>query len=211
MRRLLVLLLACGLSHVAYAAGDPARGEALSAPCAACHGADGKAVAPNYPNLAGQNPRYLLRQLRAIKTKTREAPLMAGQLDALNDQNLQDLAAFYAGKPAPVSQAPDDAEQLALGQRIYRGGLLDKQVAACSACHSPMGNGNAPAGFPLLRGQPVDYVAAQLTAYREGVRRTDEEYGQMMRMIASRMTDGEIKAVAGYIQGLMTGLEPAAK
>lgn len=211
MRRLLVLLLACGLSHAAFAAGDPAAGQALSTPCAACHGADGKAVAPTYPNLAGQNQRYLLRQLRAIKTKTREVAVMAGQLDALTDQQLQDLAAFFASKPAPTSQAPDNADALALGERIYRGGLLDKQVAACAACHSPMGNGNAPAGFPLLRGQPVDYVATQLTAYREGVRKTDEEYGQMMRMIAGRLTDGEIKAVAGYIQGLMTGQEPAAK
>jgi cytochrome c553 len=211
MRRLLVLLLACGLSNAAFAAGDPAAGQALSTPCAACHGAEGKAVAPNYPNLAGQNQRYLFRQLRAIKAKTRDVAVMAGQLDALTEKQLQDLAAFYASKPASISQAPDNADALALGERIYRGGLLDKQVAACAACHSPMGNGNAPAGFPLVRGQSVDYVAAQLTAYREGVRKTDEEYGQMMRMIASRLTDGEIRAVAGYIQGLMTGQEPAAK
>ncbi len=211
MRSLLVLLLVCGLSSVASAAGNPTAGQALSAPCAACHGAEGKAVAPNYPNLAGQNERYLLRQLRAIKAKTREAPLMAGQLDLLNDQNLQDLAAHFAGKPASVSQAPDTPDALKLGEQIYRGGLLEKRVPACSACHSPMGNGNAPAGFPLLRGLSVDYVAAQLTAYREGVRKTDEEYGQMMRMTASRLTDGEIKAVASYIQGLVSGLEPKSK
>ena len=211
MRSLLVLLLVCGLSSVANAAGNPAAGQALSAPCAACHGADGKAVAPNYPNLAGQNERYLLRQLRAIKAKTREAPLMAGQLDLLNDQNLQDLSAHYASKPASVSQAPDKPDALKLGEQIYRGGLLEKRVPACAACHSPMGNGNPPAGFPLLRGLSVDYVAAQLSAYREGVRKTDEEYGQMMRMTASRLTDGEIKAVASYIQGLVSGLEPKAK
>ena len=211
MRSLLVLLLVCGLSSVANAAGNPTAGQALSAPCAACHGADGKSVAPNYPNLAGQNQRYLSRQLRAIKTKAREAPLMAGQLDLLNDQNLQDLAAYFADKQAAVSQAPDKADLLKIGEQIYRGGLLDKRVPACSACHSPMGNGNAPAGFPLLRGLSVDYVSAQLTAYREGVRKTDEEYGQMMRMTASRLTDGEIKAVASYIQGLTSGLEPKAK
>ena len=196
MRRLLVLLLACGVSQLAIAAGDPARGQALTTVCAACHGADGKAVAATYPNLAGQNPRYLLRQLKAIKSKKRDVPVMAGQLDAMTAQDLGDIAAFYASKVAAVSQAPDAAALLAQGERIYRGGVMDKQVAACTACHSPMGNGNPPAGFPLIRGQSVDYVVSQLTAYREGVRQTDDDYGQMMRMVASHLTDGEIKAVA---------------
>lgn len=201
-----VLLMSLASSSVA--AGDASAGQAASQPCAACHGADGNSVAPNYPGLAGQNERYLLRQLRAIKSGARPAPLMAGQLDALSDQTLQDLAAFFATKAARVAQSPEDVDLpsgqklIGLGQRIYRGGLLDKQVAACSACHSPVGQGNDPAGFPSLRGQSVDYVVQQLTAYREQQRKTDEDYGGMMRQVAARMTDEEIRAVASYIQGL---------
>lgn len=205
MRTVLLLVLSFGMAGHAFAAADAAAGQAKAAPCAACHGADGIAVAANYPNLAGQNERYLLRQLKMIKSKVREAPLMAGQLDALNEQDLANLAAYFASKTAQVAKAPDNNEALHSGERLYRGGSLAKQVSACTACHSPMGNGNPPAGYPLLRGQSVDYVVAQLTAYREGKRKTDEDYGGAMRMIAARLTDNEIRAIASYIQGLTTG------
>lgn len=206
MRTALFIALAWVCSSFAVAGGDAAAGQAKSQTCVACHGADGHAVAANYPNLAGQNERYLLRQLKMIKSKVRDAPLMAGQLDAMTETDLANLAAYFASKTAQVAKAPDQPNDLQLGEHLYRGGSLTKQVSACTACHSPMGNGNAPAGFPLLRGQSTEYVIAQLTAYREGKRKTDEEYGGMMRMIAGRLTDNEIRALASYVQGLTTGL-----
>jgi cytochrome c553 len=185
---------------LAWSAGDPAAGEANAVACGACHGANGAATLPMYPNLAGQNERYLLRQMQMIKDGTRAAPLMAGQLNRFGDADLENLAAFYAAMPPVVGQSVE--EGLAAGEQIYRGGILDKGVTACTACHSPFGGGNAPAGYPQIGGQPIDYTVAQLTEYREGRRETDEEYGGAMRDVAGRLTDGEIKALANYIQGL---------
>ena len=205
MRTILLFVFAWGCSALAVAAGDAAAGQAKSQTCAACHGADGLAVAANYPNLAGQSERYLLRQLKMIKSKVRDAPLMAGQLDAMTDTDLANLAAYFSSKTPKVAKAPDRPDDLLVGEHLYRGGSLTKQVSACTACHSPMGNGNRPAGFPMLRGQSMEYVIAQLTAYREGRRKTDEDYGGMMRMVAGRLTDNEIRALASYVQGLTIG------
>ena len=169
--------------------------------CASCHGQDGASgIAPDYPNLAGQNARYLLTQMQMIQSGARPVPLMAGQLDGKSEEELRSLAEHYANMPVKVGRSK--AESLDAGMRIYRGGIMDKGVAACSACHSPTGIGNAPAGFPVLSGQRFDYVVAQLVAYREGARTTDADYGGMMRGVASRLTDTEIRAVANYIQGL---------
>ena len=175
-------------------------GRGLSAPCAACHGEDGNSTIPINPSLAGQNVRYLTRQMLLIRDRGRAAPLMAGQLDRLSDEDIANLAAFYAAQTNEVRVA--SAEAAGLGQSIYRGGMLKKRVAACTACHAPDGSGNAPAGFPRLSGQHIDYVVPQLKAYREGQRTTDEEYGGMMRQTVANMTDGEIEAVAKYLVGL---------
>jgi cytochrome c553 len=189
------------LSWVSVAhAADAAAGKAQAGPCAACHGENGLSTLAGSANLAAQNERYLLRQMQAIRDKKRDIPLMAGQLDGKSDDDLANLAAHYAGLPKTVGQAKD--ENLVLGARIYRGGIMSKGVAPCSACHSPTGGGNAPAGFPQLSGQPPDYVIAQLKAYREGQRSTDEDYGAMMRNVAGGLTDTEITAVANYIHGL---------
>jgi cytochrome c553 len=188
------------LPLVATAAGDATAGQALAAPCAACHGQNGVAVLPAYPNLAGQGEAYLRKQLGLIKSGARAVPLMAGQLDALSEADLANLAAFYASLPATVNQAKE--ERLDLGERIYRAGIASKGVAACTACHSPTGAGNALAGYPHLGGQPSEYVATQLKAYREGQRASDDDVGAVMRQVAAGLTDGEIAAVANYVQGL---------
>lgn len=188
---------ALGLAAVCSAAEV----ETLVLACVACHGQDGASgIMPDYPNLAGQNERYLLEQMRMIKSGERPAPLMAGQLTLLSEEDLAAIAAYYAALPAQVGRST--AETLDAGARIYRGGVMAKGVAACTACHSPTGGGNAPAGFPMLSGQRFDYVVAQLIAYREGERRTDEAHGAMMRQVAARLTDTEIRAVANYVQGL---------
>lgn len=187
----------------AYAAGDPAQGQAQAAACGACHGADGATgLDPSYPNLAGQNENYLVRQLQMIRDGDREIALMTGQLTGKTDQDLQDLAAYYASLPGKISQAQGDDQQIARAEQIYRGGIARKNVAACSACHAPTGGGNAPAGFPRIGGQSSAYTVVQLTAYREGLRTTDESFGGMMRGVAQGLTDGEIAVLADYIQGL---------
>ncbi len=199
--RLIATLIVLLFAAPVLSAGDAQSGKALSAVCAACHGQDGNtAISPDYPNLAGQNEIYLTRQLEMIKSNERDAPLMAGQLANHSAQQLADLAAYYAGLPGKVGAATN--ENLALGERIYRGGILAKGVAACSACHSPTGRGMASAGFPRVSGQAFDYMVVQLKAYREGERATDEAYNGMMRAVAANMTDGEIRAVANYIRGL---------
>lgn len=199
----MLVLVAAFLAPLAHAAGDPERGRAQTATCAACHGQDGASpIDPSYPVLAGQNEKYLLRQLEMIQNNQRMIPLMAGQLNGKSAQDLADMAAYYASLPDKVREAQGSDETLAMAERIYRGGILDKGVAACIACHAPSGDGNAPAGFPAVGGQPPAYTIAQLTAYREGERATDEAYGRMMRSIAGRLTDTEIAALADYIQGL---------
>ena len=115
---------------------------------------------------------------------------------------MQNLAAYYASLPVKVRQTTGDDASIAKARAMYRGGIMAKGVAACIACHSPTGSGNAPAGFPQLGGQPAAYVIAQLSAYREGQRTTDEDYGGMMRDIAHALTDGEIALIADYLQGL---------
>ena len=112
------------------------------------------------------------------------------------------LAAYYASLPEKPGQSTGDDEQVAKAAMIYRGGIASKGVAACSACHAPSGNGNPPAGYPSIGGQPGAYTVAQLTAYREGQRATDEDYGGMMRGVAHGLTDGEIAVLADYLQGL---------
>ncbi|MGA0838631.1 MAG: c-type cytochrome [Pseudomonadales bacterium] len=193
--------LASGAS--AAVTGNPEAGKAQAAACGACHGQDGATpLDPTYPVLAGQNERYLKHQLEMIQTDARQIPLMAGQLNGKTEQDLADLAAYYASLPSKVGQAQGDDDTLARAERLYRGGDLQKGVAACIACHGPSGRGNAPAGFPMVSGQAVGYTKKQLTEYREGRRNSDESYGGMMRGVAARLTDTEIAALAEYLHGL---------
>lgn len=202
-RALWSLALLLTAMQAAATTGDVAAGEAQALVCAACHGQDGAtAIDPTYPNLAGQNETYLFNQLRMIQSGERQVLLMAGQLIGKTEQDLRNLAAYYASLPGKLSEAEGDDESIALAERIYRGGILAKGVAACSACHAPDGGGNGPAGFPALGGQPKAYTVAQLTAYREGERKSDESVGGMMRGVAGGLTDKEIAALADYLQGL---------
>jgi cytochrome c553 len=194
------LVALVGFCAATVTAADANAGKALAAPCAACHGENGVASLPGAANLAGQNEKYLLRQLQLIKTDKRPVPTMAGQLNQLSDADLENLAAHYASLTPTVGQAKE--QSLVLGSQIYRGGILSRGVPACTACHSPTGRGNPPAGFPHLSGQAADYVVTQLKAYREGQRVTDEDYGGMMRAVASNLTDTEMAALANYIHGL---------
>ena len=199
MIRLIAGLVLTSWLNVALAAGDAERGSTLTATCVACHGNDGNSLAGSFPNIAGQNEKYLLKQLRDMKSGARAQNLMVGIVDTLSDQDMQDLAAFYAGETAAESAA--DPELALQGEHIYRSGIARKGVAACSACHSPTGQGNDLASFPKLAGQWAEYTEAQLKAFRVGERHNDGE-SKMMRLSAMDLSDAEIAAVASYIAGL---------
>ena len=149
MIRLIAGLVLMSWLNVALAEGDAERGSTLTATCVACHGNDGNSLAGSFPNIAGQNEKYILKQLRDMKSGARAQNLMVGIVDTLSDQDMQDLAAFYAGETAAESAA--DPELALQGEHIYRSGIARKGVAACSACHSPTGQGNDLASFPKAR------------------------------------------------------------
>lgn len=194
-------------SSLVFAGGDAAAGQGKTAMCAGCHGADGNSAAPNFPKLAGQGEKYLTKQLHDIKSGERVVPEMTGMLNAFSDQDLADIAAYYASKTMQMAGAKE--ENLDLGERIYRGGNLETGVPACTGCHSPAGNGNAPAGYPALGGQFAQYTAKQLRAFRTGAHdpentaaRTNDGDAKTMRGVAAHMSDIEIEAVANFIAGL---------
>jgi len=176
---------------------DLAKGEAsYGAVCAACHGVDGNSGTPAYPKLSQQHPEYLVKQLQEFKSDKRSNAIMKGFASMLSDDDMKNISYWLATKKAKPGTAKDK-ELVTLGERIYRGGIADRQVAACAGCHSPNGAG-IPAQYPRLSGQHADYAVAQLTAFRDGVRKNSLQ----MNQIAAKMNDREIKAVADYVAGL---------
>ena len=176
---------------------DLAAGEAkYTAMCAACHGADGNAGSPEYPKLAGQHPEYLAKQLAEFKSGKRANAIMSGMAAALSDEDMKNMSAWLAAQKAKQGFAKEK-DTVALGERIYRGGIAERQIAACAGCHSPTGAG-IPAQYPRMSGQHAAYNAAQLTAFRDGVRKNSVQ----MTQIAAKLNDREIKAVSDYIAGL---------
>ena len=176
---------------------DLVKGEAsYGAVCAACHGADGNSGTPAYPKLAQQHPEYLVKQLQEFKSGKRNNAVMKGFATALTDDDMKNISFWVTSKKAKPGFAKDK-ELVTLGERIYRGGIADRQVPACAGCHSPNGAG-IPAQYPRLSGQHADYSIAQLTAFRDGVRLNSLQ----MNQVAAKMNDREIRAVADYIAGL---------
>ena len=201
MKKLLMIALASlslSVAGNALAAGNAAAGKAKSQACAACHSADGNSMSPDFPKLAGQHEEYLYKQLSQYKSGDRANAIMAGQVAGLSDQDMQDLAAYFASQSIKGGTA--DETKVELGKAIYRGGNTASGVSACMACHGPNGAGNPDAKFPALAGQHAKYTADQLRAFRAGERANDA--GKMMRNVAAKMTDAEIDAVAEYIAGL---------
>ncbi|MCO6056171.1 cytochrome c4 [Pseudomonas sp. MOB-449] len=193
------LLLTLGITGMAHAAGDAKAGQAKAAVCGACHGPDGNSAAPNFPKLAGQGERYLLKQMKDIKAGNRTVLEMTGLLNNLSDQDLADIAAYFSSQKGSVGAA--DPKVVARGEALFRGGKLDQGMPACTGCHSPDGSGNPAAGFPHLGGQHAQYVAKQLTDFREG-NRTNDGDSMIMRGIAAKLSNKDIEAVSSYIQGL---------
>lgn len=176
---------------------DLAKGsEKFAAVCAACHGADGNSGSPENPKLAGQHPEYLVKQLGEFKSGKRKNAVMQGFASQLSDDDMRNIAYWAAGQKAKPGFAKDK-ELVALGERIYKGGIADRQIAACAGCHSPTGAG-IPAQYPRLAGQHADYVATSLRGFRDGARTNNLP----MTQVAAKLNDREIKAVADYVAGL---------
>lgn len=206
---LVLMIAALGLLGVADAQVKPApkvdaaRGQQIAAQvCAACHGADGNSTAPANPRLAQQNSEYLYKQLLDYSVKqgqqrpARENAIMNGFASQLSDEDKRNVSAWYSSQTAQLDTARNK-QTLDLGQRIWRAGLPDKSVPACSGCHNPAGLG-IPIQYPRLAAQHADYVDATLKDFRQGVRRNNAA----MQEIAAKLSDAEIRAVADFVQGL---------
>jgi cytochrome c553 len=193
------LITLLSTSGASLAAGDAAAGKEKSASCAACHGADGNSVNPEWPKLAGQHAGYIVKQLTYFQDGERVNETMKGMAANLTEQDREDLAAYFSSQKVKIGAA--DPSLVEFGQKIYRSGNASSGVAPCMGCHGPNGAGNPAANYPALRGQNAQYVENQLRGFASG-QRQNENAKKMMQILASRMTDREIRAVASYIQGL---------
>ena len=207
VRRITAALCVTLVSTAAYAQapkGDPAKAEqTVKQVCAACHNADGNSTIPANPVIAGQHAPYTFKQLANFKSEggkpaERPSPVMTGIVAPLSRDDMANLALYFANQQAKPRSAKDP-ELVKLGQQIYRGGIMGKNVAACASCHGANGSG-IPAQFPRLAGQHAQYTADALKAFRGGTRENDPN--RMMRLITDKLSDREINAVAAYIEGL---------
>jgi cytochrome c553 len=203
-RLLATAIVAASLSAPAFgeeakasAKPDLARGQEISTQiCGACHVADGSRGLPANPILQGQLPEYIVKQLGEFKSGKRDNVIMKGMSATVNEADMKNVAAFYASKEAKPGFARNK-DLVLLGEKIYRGGIADRQVPACAGCHAPNGAG-IPAQYPRLAGQHAEYAEAQLIAFRAETRKNSPQ----MTAVAAKMNDREIKAVADYIAGL---------
>ena len=178
-------------------AGDAEKGKTLSASCAACHGSDGNSTNPEWPKLAGQSEAYLVKQLMEYRSSKRKNAVMNGMAQGIeSDQDVMDIAAYYASVKTKPGKATNK-DLVAEGESIYRGGIVEAGVAACSACHGPTGSGNPTAKFPKVAGQHAKYSVMQLQAFKSGERNNDT--GKMMRNMAKKMSTAQMEAVAEYM------------
>lgn len=195
-----------GLTGVAMAAtGDAEAGQQKAAVCSACHGPDGNAPSDMYPKIAGQHEGYLFKQLKDYKLAAetggeqgRVNAIMQGQVMMLSEQDMADLAAYFASQKMEGGSAPEDV--IAAGEKLFVAGDESRGIAACAACHGPRGDGMALAKFPDISGQHAAYTKAQLELFRSGERAND--MNNMMRDVASKLTDKDIEILSQYIQGL---------
>jgi cytochrome c553 len=191
-------VLACSLIAGAASAGDAAVGAQKAAVCGACHGMTGSSVNPEWPNLAGQHESYIVAQLQQFRQGARVDPLMTPMAAMLSDADMQDLGAHFAQQsPTGLEADPSNWKN---GEKLYRGGDPARGIPACIACHGPQGKGNAPARYPALRAQHAVYAYKQLLAFADAQRTTPGN--DIMQVIAGKLTDEDMRALASYTQGL---------
>lgn len=188
--------LCAGLAVTAVQAAGPVKAQV----CTACHGPDGNSSNPVWPNIAAQNPSYMVAQLKAMKSGARENPAMAPIVAGLEDKDMQEISDFFAAQAVKVGSAAADDPAIAAGQKLYRGGDAERGIPACMACHGPDGAGNPASGYPALQGQHPEYVTLQLQNYRDGKRKTDP--GSMMRTIAKRLNEEDMKNLSRFVSAL---------
>ena len=198
--RVLTALAAALLSTtVVHAAGDAAKAAPIATTlCAACHGADGNSVITMNPKLAGQHPEYIVKQLADFKSGVRNNPVMAGMAATLSPEDMLNMGAYFGSQSSKGGIAASNGEG-SVGEKIYKGGIAALGVPACASCHGPNGAG-MPVQFPRLAGQNAEYTVIQMKAFRAGERANDAN--KVMRMVAGKMSDQDIAAVADYVQGL---------
>ena len=198
MKKVVFSLLITLLPSFLYAGID--EGKAKSAVCASCHLQDGNSAIPQYPKLAGQHASYLEKQLLDYQNTngSRDNAIMKGMVAQLSAEDIKDLAAYFESQEIKLGSANPDL--VALGEKIYRGGIIEKGVPACSGCHGPSGLGNGAAKFPRLSGQHAAYTVDQLNLFKDGKRKND--INGMMQSIAKNLSESEMTAVASFIQGL---------
>jgi len=194
----IALTLLVGMVGTVNASGDAQAGKAKSVTCMACHTADGNAVITIYPKLAGQHADYIVKQLKEFKSGARKNAIMAGMVAALSEQDMEDLAAYFASQQMTDGTTPESVVDVA--KSLYQGGDMERKIAACIACHGPRGNGSGLARFPKIASQNADYIAIQLKAFRSGERANDPS--GMMGDTAKKLTDAEIDALSKYLGGL---------
>jgi cytochrome c553 len=201
----LALILSLLASCSVWAQGSIEAGKAKSQTCVACHGADGNSLITQYPKLAGQHEKYLEKQLKELKLgmtsggkQGRNAPVMSAMAMPLSEQDMADLATYYASLPISNNSTPENVVEE--GKILYTAGNAKRGLAACTACHGPRGNGTELSGFPKISGQHADYIKAQLEKFRDGSRNND--MNAMMRDVAKKLTDAEIETLSKYVGGL---------
>ena len=201
----LLFCITLGFSASALASGDPEAGKNKAVACAACHGNDGNSMIDINPNIAGQHANYLAKQLREFRLASqtggkegRNDPVMNGMAAPLSDQDILDIAAYFASQEAKEGTTPEDV--IEAGQKLYRGGDESRGITACTACHGPRGNGMGLANFPDISGQHAAYIKSQLEKFRSGQRAND--LNGMMQDIAKRLTDEDIEILSKYLGGL---------
>jgi cytochrome c553 len=194
-----LLLLGSALSAESLVDGSAEDGKTKSTTCAACHGAEGASVNPEWPNLAGQHATYIVQQLVAFKGGDRQNVLMSSQAMGLTEADMRDLAVYFESQDLPPRSVADP-DLVDMGERLYRGGDLEAGISSCMACHGPRGLGNPAAAYPKLQGQHATYTASSLRAYRSGERVSG--MNKVMNQIAGRLNDEQIEALASYVQGL---------
>lgn len=200
MKKALILISFLFISMVH--AGDAEKGKAKSAMCVACHGVDGNSSNPVWPKIAGQHELYTARQLSLFKKGERKSTVMGGMVAALNESDMENLAAYYSNQKSSIGSANPDL--IELGKALYEGGKDKLNMPACMACHGISGQGNPLSGYPVLAGQHAAYTEARLKAFKAGevVENEADSNGKIMASVVHYLSDDEIKALASYIQGL---------
>lgn len=188
--------------------GDAKLGVGKAVVCSACHGPKGVAIAPNFPNLAGQSATYLYIQLKEFKDGHRSDPIMSGQAATLSDEDMRNIASYYASLAPKAAGAADSSST---GGRLFLSGNTTRGIPACQGCHGPTGLGPQVIAlhdpqppwstYPRLRGQSMLYLNKAMKDFRGGVRVSNTN-AKVMQGVANTLDDNDVQALSTYLSTL---------